>query len=339
MVNPSLFQRFVPLQSLSHADRHQLARQSSVQQYKPGEVVFSQGEVARTLAFLLEGAVEVKNEQGVQLLQAGDEESRHALARGARRSASVVCIRNAQVLFVDAEVLDLLMTWSQTGRIEVRALEDDEADDWMTALLQSKAFLKVPPANIAQIFASMEPVSAEPGELIIRQGDAGDYYYVVSAGKVQVVVRTAKGTEEELAQLGVGRSFGEEALVSGNPRNASVRALTRCELMRLSAERFNKLMKAPVLTEVSLADRTPKVLLLDVRLPEEYQHGHVLGAVNLPLRFLRSNLSKLSPRIEYWVYCDTGRRSASATYLLCEQGFNAKLVKGGVPAAELQIKN
>lgn len=339
MVNPSLFQRFVPLQSLTQADRHQLARQSSVQQYKPGEVVFGQGEVARTLAFLLEGALELKNEQGAQLLQAGDEEARHALARGARRSASAVCIRNAQVLFVDAEVLDLLMTWSQTGRIEVRSLEEEDADDWMTALLQSKAFLKVPPANIAQIFASMEPVSAEPGDLIIRQGDPGDYYYVIASGKVQVLLRTAKGTEEELAQLGVGRSFGEEALVSGNPRNATVRALTRCELMRLSAERFNKLLRAPMLTEVSIADRSSKVLLLDVRLPEEYQHGHVLGAVNLPLRYLRSNLAKLSPRIEYWVYCDTGRRSASATYLLCEHGFNAKLVRGGVPAAELQMRD
>lgn len=339
MVNPSLFQRFVPLQSLTQADRHQLARQSSVQQYKPGEVVFGQGEVARTLAFLLEGALELKNEQGAQLLQAGEEESRHALARGARRSASAVCIRNAQVLFVDAEVLDLLMTWSQTGRIEVRSLEDEDADDWMTALLQSKAFLKVPPANIAQIFASMEPVSAEPGDVVIRQGDPGDYYYVIASGKVQVLLRTAKGTEEELAQLGVGRSFGEEALVSGNPRNATVRALTRCELMRLSAERFNKLLRAPMLTEVSMADRSSKVLLLDVRLPEEYQHGHVLGAVNLPLRFLRSNLAKLSPRIEYWVYCDTGRRSASATYLLCEHGFNAKLVRGGVPAAELQMRD
>lgn len=339
MVNPSLFQRFVPLQSLTQADRHQLARQSSVQQYKPGEVVFGQGEVARTLAFLLEGALELKNEQGAQLLQAGDEESRHALARGARRSASAVCIRNAQVLFVDAEVLDLLMTWSQTGRIEVRSLEDEDADDWMTALLQSKAFLKVPPANIAQIFASMEPVAAEPGDVVIRQGDPGDYYYVIASGKVQVLLKTAKGTEEELAQLGVGRSFGEEALVSGNPRNATVRALTRCELMRLSAERFNKLLRAPILTEVSMADRSSKVLLLDVRLPEEYQHGHVLGAVNLPLRFLRSNLAKLSPRIEYWVYCDTGRRSASATYLLCEHGFNAKLVRGGVPAAELQMRD
>lgn len=338
MVNPSLFQRFVPLQSLSHTDRQQLARQSSVQQYKPGEIVFSQGEVARTLAFLLDGALELKNEQGSRSLEAGHEEARHALARGARRSASAICVRNAQVLFVDAEVLDLLMTWSQTGQIEVRSLDEDDSDDWMTGLLQSKAFLKVPPANIAQLFSSMEAVSAEPGNVIIRQGDLGDYYYVVTSGKVQVLVRTANGSEEELAQLGVGRSFGEEALISGDPRNASVRALTHCELMRLSADRFHKLLRAPVLTEVSLADRTPKILLLDVRLPEEYWQGHVLGAVNLPLRFLRRNLSKLDPRIEYWVYCDTGRRSASATYLLCEQGFNAKLVKGGASAADLQIR-
>lgn len=335
MVNSSLFQRFVPLQSLGLGDRAQLGKQSSVQQYKPGQVIFSQGEIARTLAFLLEGTIELRDDQKALQIDEKHADAKHALAPGARRSARAFCVKNCQILFVDAEVLDLLLTWSQTGQVEVSNIDDSEEDDWMTSLLQSKAFLRVPPANIAQIFAAMEPVSAEPGEFIIRQGDAGDYYYVVSSGTVQVLLTMPDGKEEELAQLATGRCFGEEALISGDPRNASVRALTQCELMRLSAERFNKLLRAPVLSEVNLADRSSRVLLVDVRLPGEYWHGHLLGAINVPLNTLRAQLKALDPRIDYWVYCDTGRRSASACYLFTEAGLNAKLVRGGVAPSDM----
>ena len=342
MVNTQLFARLVPLQSLLQSDRAQLAKQSSVLVYRPGQVVFSRGELARTQAYLLEGELELQAESESSILRAGTDEARYPLAPGNRRSSMALCLKAAQVLFVDRDLLDLLLTWSQTGGVEVSTIEprdDDDGDalDWMTGLLQSKAFLRVPPGNIAQIFASMEAVSFNPGQAIILQGTPGDYYYVVTDGRVQVVLQDPNnGSEEELAQLGVGKAFGEESLVSGAPRNATVRALTRCTLMRLSSTSFMRLLRAPLLQEVQLADKSPTALLLDVRLADEYGHGHLLGAINVPLSRLREASKTLNPKIEYWVYCDTGRRSASATFLLSERGFNAKLVKGGVPNEDLR---
>jgi len=243
-------------------------------------------------------------------------------------------------LFVDRELLDVMLTWSQTGGVEARELatanETDDAQDWMTALLQSKAFLRIPPGNIAQIFASMEPVSIEAGQIILKQGEPGDFYYVITEGRAQVVLEDPNGnSEEELAQLGVGRAFGEEALVSGEPRNATVRALTRCSLMRLSSASFSRLLKAPLLREVQLSEINPNVRLVDVRLPSEFERGHWPGALNIPLARLRALARTLDPAREYWVYCDTGRRSASAVFLLTERGFDAKLVRGGIGVAQL----
>jgi CRP-like cAMP-binding protein len=337
MVNISLFGRFVPLQSLVPSDRAQLAKQSNLVNYRPGQVIFNRGELSRTQAYLIDGEIEVQTEGQSKLLRAGDEEARFALAPGQRRSATALCLKPTQILFVDRELLDLMLTWSQTGGVEVKELardadEDEEGQDWMTALLQSKAFLRVPPGNIAQIFASMEPVSFEPGEIILRQGDPGDFYYVITEGRAQVVLEDrSRNQEEELAQLGVGRGFGEEALVSGEPRNATVRALTRCSLMRLSSAAFTRLLKAPLMTEVALADMPASGVLLDVRLPSEFQRGHLPAAQNMPLARVRHAVRDLDVQREYYVYCDTGRRSASATFLLCERGFNARLIKGGVP--------
>jgi CRP-like cAMP-binding protein len=340
MVNISLFGRFVPLQSLVPSDRTQLAKQSSLVNYQPGQVIFSRGELARTQAFLIDGEIELQDEHAALRLRASDPEARYALAPGQRRSATALCLKSAQILFVDRELLDVMLTWSQTGGVEVRDLDGssapDESQDWMTALLQSKAFLRIPPGNIAQIFGSMEPVTIEAGEIILRQGDPGDYYYVITEGRAQVVLEDPNGnSEEELAQLGVGRAFGEEALVSGEPRNASVRALTRCTLMRLSSVAFARLLKAPLLREVQLAEIQPGVQLVDVRLPSEFERGHWPGAINIPLARLRQLSAALDPTREYGVYCDTGRRSASAVFLLSERGFDAKLVRGGIGVAQL----
>mgnify|MGYP001185021136 CR=1 FL=1 len=339
MVNISLFGRFVPLQSLVPSDRSQLAKQSSLVNYQPGQVIFSRGELARTQAFLIEGEIELQDEQSSQRLRSTDPEARYALAPGQRRAQTALCLKSAQILFVDRELLDVMLTWSQTGGLEARELSgdvDDESGDWMTALLQSKAFLRIPPGNIAQIFASMEPVTFEAGQIILKQGDPGDYYYVITDGRAQVVLEDPSGnSEEELAQLGVGRAFGEEALVSGEPRNATVRALTRCTLMRLSNIAFSRLLKAPLMREVQVSDLHAQVQLIDVRLPREFERGHWPGAINVPLARLRSLAQTLDPAREYWVYCDTGRRSASAVFLLTERGFDAKLVRGGVGVAQL----
>ena len=199
MVNISLFGRFVPLQSLVPSDRSQLAKQSSLVNYQPGQVIFSRGELARTQAFLIEGEIELQDEQSARRLRSTDPEARYALAPGQRRAQTALCLKSAQFLFVDRELLDVMLTWSQTGGLEARELSgdvDDESGDWMTALLQSKAFLRIPPGNIAQIFASMEPVTFEAGQIILKQGDPGDYYYVITDGRAQVVLEDPSGNSE-----------------------------------------------------------------------------------------------------------------------------------------------
>jgi CRP-like cAMP-binding protein len=354
MVNVKLFVNLVPLQSLREADQLTLAKQSSVLSFSAGQVAFTRGEMARNQAYLISGELELQQELSSSSLRADEVGARFPLAPGNRRSATALCLKPSEILFVDRELLDLLLTWSQTGKGETRQTEapatiseqdsseiapaprDAEPNEWMTSLLQSKAFLRIPAANIAQIFASMEAISFAPGQTIIQQGTPGDFYYVVTDGRVQVVLESqGLHEEEELAQLGAGKAFGEEALVSGAPRNASVRALTRCSLMRLSSTAFTKLLRAPLLQEVNANEHTDQQWL-DVRLAEEFQHGHLAGAINLPLNALRQSAKQLNQSTEYWVYCDTGRRSASAVYLLTERGFNARLVRGGVPVEALR---
>jgi voltage-gated potassium channel len=75
-----------------------------------------------------------------------------------------------------------------------------------------------------------------PNDYIIRQGEYGDCMYFLSSGDVEVLVG-----EQKVAQLGAGSPFGEAALLQGEKRNASVRALSYCDVYRLSRADFDTL--------------------------------------------------------------------------------------------------
>ena len=67
----------------------------------------------------------------------------------------------------------------------------------------------------------------------------------------------------------------------------------------------------------------------------EYARGSLVGALNLPLRELRERATELDTDLPVVAFCDTGRRSASATFLLTERGFDARWVEKGVPESRL----
>lgn len=76
------------------------------------------------------------------------------------------------------------------------------------------------------------------------------------------------------------------------------------------------------------------VALLDVRTVGENRLGHIKGSLNIPLHVLRQSLPELEPYRdrEIVVYCASGNRSLSATYLLQKKGFNAVNMRGGMNA-------
>ncbi|MET0533599.1 MAG: cyclic nucleotide-binding domain-containing protein, partial [Steroidobacter sp.] len=228
---------------------------------------------------------------------------------------------------------------------ELTSLGDEGAssDDWMTTLLQTKAFHRIPPANIQAIFMRMQRVDVSAGDVIIKQGDEGDYFYVIVKGKCLVTRETPLNKSGiKLAELAMGDTFGEEALISDAKRNANITMLTDGTLMRLAKDDFRKLLNEPMLHWVSMeqADRIVAAggKWLDVRLPSEFENVRLEDALNVPLYFIRLKLKSLDPNVHYVTYCDTGRRSSAAAYILAERGLNASVLRGGLNAAE-SIKN
>ncbi|MEF8834430.1 MAG: cyclic nucleotide-binding domain-containing protein [Halofilum sp. (in: g-proteobacteria)] len=343
-VNTQDLARFSPLGSLSPDNLKELSRKARYVSLPAGRYLFRDGERGEAQFFLLEGTVELHGANGIeQTIECGSEATRNALdvispkARAARASTDAVA------LAVDRDLLDLMLTWDQTGSYRVEELADageDDDGDWMTRLLQTECFRRIPPANIQAIFMRMEPVSFHAGDIVIRQGEPGDYFYIIREGRCTVTRATkAKPDGIRLAELGAGDSFGEEALISDKERNATVTMLTSSTLMRMSKGDFNSLLTEPLIERLDYESAAELVAdgaaWLDVRLPAEFENGHIENATNIPLFVLRMKAQKLDPARRWILYCDTGRRSSAAAFILSDRGFDVRVLKeglAGVPA-------
>ena len=296
--------------------------------------------------FLLQGELLIAYDGGGTLVVVGgSEESRQALNRLERGLTRSKAITDVDVLAIDDEVLDILSTWDQvTGSDDGSAMGDAVRGDarmmtgaFSLSTLRSGAFAQLPAAHIDELMKRFERVRIERGETIIREGDEGDYYYVVESGRFQVE-RLVGGAQVELAELKSGEAFGEEALVSEAKRNATVTSLGEGELLRLDRRDFNELLREPLLRRLPFAEAAERVrrgaLWLDVRYPSEYQYDKLPGAINVPLAEVRNMFAVLDRTKEYVAYCQSGRRSAAAAFLFAQRGFKVWLLDGGLRTVE-----
>lgn len=340
-IDPQLLKTLSPIDSLNTENVQDLIRKIKIENIPPGHYLFRKGDMDKSHIYVLNGEIELlADKKIIKQINGGSSEGRQPLAHSFPRSVSARAKTDCDIIRINSDMLDIMLTWDQTGSYSVEALdeaddEDEDSTDWMTRILQTRAFHRIPPANIQAMFMRMESVSYNPGEIIIKQEDAGDYFYIIKEGRCLVTRSTpANPKGVKLATLSVGDSFGEEALISDSKRNATVTMLTHGNLMRLNKEDFNSLLNEPLLNWVNF-DQAQKIidaggLWLDVRLPAEFKAKHIKGCINIPLIFLRMKANSLDKNREYVIYCDTGRRSSAASFLLNEYDISSYVLEGGI---------
>jgi CRP-like cAMP-binding protein/rhodanese-related sulfurtransferase len=342
LVDKGVLKSFAPPSALNAENFQELAGKTHVEEMPAGKTIFKPGDLDRKAVYLIEGEVELAPEGGEKsVLKAGTDLSKHPMANQQPRKHLAVTTTNSKITRIDSDLLDILLTWDQMSGIEVdeiTAAEDDEdgddGGDWMTRILQSKAFLQVPPANIQAMLMRIQEVPVKANETIITQGDDGDYYYIVKTGKCKVTRPSKTGSELVLATLGDGDAFGEEALLSEAKRNVNIIMTTDGALMRLSKEDFNELLKEPMLSWVTNEEGDALVVggavWVDVRLDSEFKNNGIEGSINIPLFMLRMKADSLDVNKHYILYCDTGRRSSAGAFLLSERGIQTSCLQGGL---------
>jgi len=183
----------------------------------------------------------------------------------------------------------------------------------------------------------MQQVNLKARDLVIKQGEEGDYFYAITRGRCSVVRETPLNKDGiKLAELGPGDTFGEEAPISQSKRNATVTMLSDGSLMLLPKADFRKLLNEPMLDWVEYKEAQELIAKgakwLDVRLPSEFDSQHEPNALNIPLYFIRLKLNQLDEKQKYIVCCDTGRRSSAGAFILNGRGFDTCVLRSGLNA-------
>src|SRR5271155_925040 len=342
----TLLKKFSPFDTLKDKNIRELALKTQIQSLARGRQLIKQGDKDDKSYFLVSGSGELRvNDRLVEVIKAGTAEARTALAPTTPRQCAVRTVDDIQYVCMDSESLDALITWDKTGFFGVGEFKEggnQGVSDWQTALLQTSAFHHIPPANIQTIFMRMERINHRAGEVVIKQGSEGDYFYVIASGKCIVRRETPLHKDGlKLAELESGMYFGEEALITGARRNATVAMLTDGAVMRLGKSDFLALLYEPQVRWVEYAQAQDLVgkgaRWLDVRSPSEQPKRHIPGAINLPLQILRLKLTALASNIAYVIYCDTGRLASAAAYLMTERGYKAYVLKGGLAGNALAV--
>ncbi len=338
-INVELLKSFSPLDGLKRDNLAALARKVQLRELSPGQVLFKEGDTEKRTFYIATGILELVDQgKVVGTVAGGSELARNPVAPIYPRRVSARARDRVKFISIDSDLLDVMLTWDQTGQYEVSELQggnDDGGEDWMTMLLQTKAFHKIPPANIQAIFMRMQQINYKSGDVILKQGAEGDYFYVLTRGSAVVTRETPLSKEGiKLAELQVGDTFGEEALISDAKRNATVTMTSDGSVMRLGKEDFKTLLNEPMLDWLTQEEAERIVAnggqWLDVRLPSEFDNQHMEGAINIPLYFIRLKISTLEHDRKYVVCCDTGRRSSAGAYILNERGYQAYVLRGGI---------
>jgi CRP-like cAMP-binding protein len=168
----------------------------------------------------------------LRVLGPGEAFGEIGLLTGAPRQAAVRALEDIEVFRVDENAFD-------------RLLADEIDAPTFAPTMQAYADLRsLPPfqrlggADIAVLLDHGDFVSLTPGDVVVRQGDAGDAFYVLASGHVDVVK-----DDQVVADLGAGDHFGEVALLEHVPRTASIVARTPVRAFRLDREGFETVVE------------------------------------------------------------------------------------------------
>ncbi len=351
-VNPDLLSQFEPISTLSVSRQKELAGLCFIERVSK-EIDPLRLNIMNNAQFmyLVKGDLGVRFKDGSKkILRAGTPPARYAIDTYKMALQDTVALTEIEIIRIDLDLLDIMLTWDQLANAKSEnklplsnrlpyGNEINQIPEWMRNTnmfgidkLKSGIFSRLPSSSIEEMFRRVVYEEVEAGQNIIMQGSDGEFFYIIESGTANVSRMTQSSkTPEFLAKLHAGDSFGEEALVSDAKRNATVTMDTKGALLKLKKSDFVELLKAPLLMDISLDDANERIqqgaIWIDVRFPSEFKYDPMPGAINIPLNQLRASLSSLDKSKEYLTYCQTGRRSAAAAFILLQHGFNVHVLK------------
>jgi CRP-like cAMP-binding protein len=326
--------------SLSDNAVEELALKFSTLNFPAGSFITKEGDEGDFFYFVKEGRLEilkkgqVSNAVYLSTIGSGRGFGEISLLTYAARSTTVRAVTD--VILYRLAKADFESIISGEPAFRNRLLQNVRDYTRYNRIKMLQPFELLEPEKIYVAIEKMTEKTYMPGEDLIVQGEKGDNYYIIKSGRV-AVLKKKKGEagNNKVVELGGGDAFGEEAIIRDDPRSATCRAMEETVVFILNKKDFNQIVISSFLDnifpeEIDLATYLDDYVIIDARIPAEYEEAHICGAVNIPVEILREKCNGFDPSKKYITYCLNDARGMVGAFLLKNRGFNAQCLRGGV---------
>jgi len=329
-----LAQRFFPLKGLKADKLNDLAKSVKSFRLSKGGLVFDFGDTSPYTYYLLQGELQLTTRDGNRIsIKSSDDQAaypvgnllpRQLRARIRSDSAKLIRIRRRDL---DRLTNGAMSSPNETG-MSIRDLSGIPQD--MLNLLDIPLLRRLPRANARRLFQHAEPVTYQKGDVVIREGEPGEYFYIIRQGSCRVS-RRSDGRDIQLNLLTANDSFGEGALLTGQPRTATVTMDSDGELIRLKKSLFLSELVKPLLRHVPADKATRlaqagKARIIDTRSEQKFAIGHLPEARSIPSYMLYLKRESLNRQRHYIIHSDSGRQSRAAAFVLLQRGLKVSIL-------------
>ncbi len=338
MIKAEELQQYFPFNGIKVKFYPLLFKELEFFEMQKGEQLYTINRRAENTKYLTKGIIKVVNDKGREkIIKSTMLSSKYPIgdANKSNTMDATVASKVATGFQINSTFLDHFKVWCDTHD---KAPEDSQirghrSYEWVVGLLKSQSVQMLPQGNVGELFEELETHQVKAGEEVIAEGGVGDFCYIIAEGDAEVFQCVAEG-EQKVAELHKGDLFGEAALVSSEPRNASVRMKTDGLLMKLARQKFTRLVKAHVVRWITAQDTIDKItrgaILLDVRETVEFERQGIRGSLNIPVNQIRKQINRLDLSKEIITCSNLGSRCASAAFTLTTLGYDVYVLQGGI---------
>lgn len=338
MITVEALQEYYPFNKIQFKFFPMLLKELEFFNMEKGEKLYTINRRAENTKYLTQGIIQVTTDKGREkVVKSTSLQSKYPIgdANKSNTMDAVIASTQATGFQINSTLLDHFLVWNECYKNAPldSPIRGHGSYDWVMGLLKSRSVQMLPQGNVGELFDVLDSQAFDAGTEVVAEGDSGDFSYIIARGEAEVYKCGSNG-EYKVADLGPGDLFGESALVSEEPRNATVRMKSDGLLMTLSGQQFGKLLKAHVVRWITAEETLEKITqgatLLDVRERQEYNQMGLQGCMNIPVNELHSKLSTIDDSREIITCSNMGSRCASAAFTLATQGFDVFALQGGI---------
>ncbi len=339
----NLTSNYMPFTLLSNERLSEVVNAVRFIEMRENEIYQITGGKGNDYLFVIEGSLNIITNGNVRCINGPEETRKSPIILESMPATSTIAARsNCIICHADREMLDDLISWDEF----VHMLEDDNEAlaSAIDKVRNSLVFRRMPLELVETAFSRMHTVEVKKGESAIKQGEAGNSYYIITKGSAEVFqVGLYDDEPQKIAELQEGDAFGCDALISGSTRSETVVMKEDSTLSVLDKKDFDELISNPLIKKVN--QKVAKTMFetdyipIDVRYAEEFDDAHIPGAILIPLFELRNRMDELDKSKKYITYCHGGSRSAVATLVLTQNQFDVMSLEGGMRDWEYDIES